>query len=174
MRSIVNWIMEPNRRPFLRFARVATVVLLFTVLAVRLVFHQRERRDMWSISPSGRYKAISFGTSGWGPTVSGSFRVRVSERTREKWSPRPREVWHSYGMPPVHLEWHTDDSLLIVLRESDAGEKDRIRYVSTRRRPYIRMVFRELPQGELERTPSFQGWSSGPDTGAGLEDHGSW
>ena len=173
MYSVSQWVKEPIRRPWWRHFRLAAIVVLLLMLSCRLFGHERERRVLWSSSPTGALKAVLFETEGFGPTVAGNYIVRLEGRSRDGRPMRPKDVWKAYSLVPVHLEWHTDDSLMVVVpaRELRKAGASSIRFVKKGGLRFVGTVPREMSDSLLMQSPGYyrqepRGWDDAP----GVED----
>ncbi len=148
MRAIATWLANPNRQPFLRFFRVSALLVLVMVVLWQMECREKEQRALWSRSPSGSRTAILSQTSGWGATVGTTSIVRVQSGLHGP----VREVWRAYSVPPFHLVWHGDDSLVVVVPEQERAREHDIR-VRKQGLKSVTTEFRAFSDSALSSSP---------------------
>jgi len=178
MHSVGTWITAPNRQPFLRFLRFATitVLLLFLSCRVLLVFlggtGGKDRQMLWKRSPSNRYTAVVVEAAGkGGATMSVDYVVRVQDNFDSTGRPSGREVWKAYGLAPLHLSWHTDDSLFVVVAKSELPTVALSAVqLKTGVLPFVGTEVRDMTPAEMRESRVWSHPARGQDDGPGFED----
>jgi hypothetical protein len=121
-----QWLTNPTRRTFLRnFLQslryaTATILLLWLMGRVPEIWMTgwgQEDRHWSSPSPSGERTAVLFEGGSAGATTSADYIVKIEKSTGGRRS-RMKEVWRAYGIAPARLEWHGNDSLIVIVRKS--------------------------------------------------------
>jgi hypothetical protein len=136
------------------------VVLVFVALGLIVVrtFHiggvgDHEWPVIVSVSPKVQRMAILYKTEGGGPTIGAYFIVRVRACGGNDGL---RQVWSAYDTPPAHLEWLTDDTLVVVVPLTPRARENRSRRETRTGLPVV--VTREslFTASDLDTSPAFR------------------